>query len=256
MLGTDSNFGTVVDIKTLEQILKSFSHATGLRAVFCGSDGSLEVTPGSEFPEALFCQLVRNCPRGRSRCAKSYATAGREAAKWGEPYIFRCHAGLVGWAAPVLQEEEHVSTIICSQVLMWEPEDFFWDEIWEVTKDLGVESPELALAAKQLTVISPQRVKAAADLLFLTANYLTRKGSIILEQRRAIQDQQARLQELLEERKEKYLPIYSFKKERELLEKIRVGKKEQAERILDDILADELILFVKQPDLVKTRLQE
>ena len=52
--------------------------------------------------------------------------------------IFRCHAGLVLWAAPLMVEGEHVATIICGQVLMWEPEDFFWEEIEEYTRPLDL----------------------------------------------------------------------------------------------------------------------
>jgi two-component system response regulator YesN len=246
----------ILEEKALEQILSSFYGATGLRAVFCNLEGEMVITSSLSFSDTPYCQLIKEQPQGKARCAKSYATAGREAVKWGEPYIFRCHAGLVGWAAPVLQEKEHVYTIICSQVLMWEPEDFFWEEIWEMTKDLQIDFAQLMEAAKKLRVISAKRVKAAADLLFVMANYLTRKGSIILEQRRAIQEQQAKLQELLQGHKQRQLEFYAFQKEKELLEKVKLGKVKQAETILNDILADEMLRFVRQPQLVKARLYE
>lgn len=45
--------------------------------------------------DSLFCRLVRSSECGILKCKKSYASAGLQAAKFGIPYIFRCHAGLI-----------------------------------------------------------------------------------------------------------------------------------------------------------------
>ena len=109
----------MVDMRLMERILGTFSKATGLRVYIIDQEGEMIVKPIDAAGMSSFCQQVRQV--GRPRCRRCYARAGKEAAKYGEPYIFRCHAGLVLWAAPLMVEGEHVATIICGQVLMWEP---------------------------------------------------------------------------------------------------------------------------------------
>ena len=41
-------------------------------------------------------QIIRSDPVGRKRCTESMDKAGKLAAQLGEPYISRCHAGLIG----------------------------------------------------------------------------------------------------------------------------------------------------------------
>lgn len=189
-----------------------------------------------------------------------------EAAKYGEPYIFRCHAGLIAWAAPILLDEQHVGSIICGQVLMWEPEDYFLEEIEDMVKSLDVDFTAVKLAAAQLDVMSADRVQAAADLLFVVANQIMKSGMLVLEQRRRIAAQQARLGEEIQARKHaeaamrrvesRSLRIYSLDKEHQLIAKVRNGDCPAAEQQLDKLLADILEKHSEDIDTVKTRIVE
>ena len=110
------------------------------------------------------------------RCQGSYARAGKQAEKWNEPYFFRCHAGLIAWACPILSNNGHVGNIICGQVMIWEPEDLFWQEIAESTRELEPDNGVLLKAAHKLDIVSATQVQAAADLLYIIANYLAESG--------------------------------------------------------------------------------
>lgn len=256
----------VAEINVLQRILSSFCQATGLRAYIVDPEGEVLVQPDEQAEYCEFCQLVRANQEGMFKCKRSYARACIEASKYGKPYIFRCHAGLIVWAAPLLVEEQYVGSIVCGQVLMWEPEDFFWEEIEDMTRDLGLDAVELIKSAQKLEVLSGRRIQAAADLLFVVANYVMKTGMVTLQQRRAIAEQQAKLCEELQNRKilEEALKkidnlsarSYSLEKEQELVRTVRQGEKTEAYRLLNELLAEILQRYSGNLKEVKARILE
>ncbi|MEW6082369.1 MAG: PocR ligand-binding domain-containing protein [Bacillota bacterium] len=246
----------IIEEKVFREILTSFSSVTGLKVLVADIDGGTVFEAGGERSDCTFCTLIRDSSVGREKCRKSYTRAGREAAKWGEPYIFRCHAGLIGWAAPLILGDRHVATIVCGQVLMWEPEEFFWEELKSATQGLRIPFPRLCQAAKGLRVIPAAQVKAAADMLFMVANYMMKKGSVILDQRRRIAETQAALSQGLRSRKSAYPAIYSLKKEREMLSEVRQGNLVQAREALEALLDEDLERYVAQPAALRARVHQ
>ena len=122
-----------LDEKYTRYMLECFSNATGL--YLKGIDPEGEVFLELEnLQECEFCGYVRSCNGGA--CTASYQQACQEAAKWKEPYFFRCHAGLVMWAVPIIVEEQSVGCLICGQVLLWEIDAFFIEELEEMNQDI------------------------------------------------------------------------------------------------------------------------
>jgi two-component system response regulator YesN len=250
----------------LHRVLSSFKKATDLRAVIVDDKGEGRIVP-AEFPEdCQFCSIVRSSEKGLNKCIKSYAQAGQEAAKYGEPYIFRCHAGLVGWAAPLMLEDQYLGAIICAQVLMWEPEAYFLEEIKDMCSDLEIDLNELISAAQELPVISPHKVQGAADLLFVVANHFMKSSLLNLQQRKEISEQQARLGEEMQARKQleeafkkvetRSSKIYALEKEQELVTKVRNGDWDGTYRALNELLADILQKYPGNIQEIKTRALE
>jgi len=163
----------------LEKMLCSFSKSTGLKAIFVDNKGNTLISTDHAIKDCRFCEIIRSDSRGTKKCQRSYARACTEAAKYGEPYIFRCHAGLIMWAAPILIDK-HVGAIICGQVLMWEPEDYFLEEIEEMVKGLNVDVAAVKWSAAQLEVLSSDRVQAASDLLFIVATQIMQSGKTVI----------------------------------------------------------------------------
>ena len=257
---------SLIGDEVLQKILRSFKKATGLRAVVVNTKGEERIVP-AEFPkDCNFCQRIRKSTKGLEKCQESYERAGIEAAKYGEPYIFRCHAGLVGWAAPLMLEDKYLGSIICSQVLMWEPENYFLEEIKEMCSGLDVDLGELIEATKCLAVVSPQVVQGAADILFVVANHLMKTSLITLQQRREISEQQALLGEEMFARKQledafrkiesRSNRVYSLEKEQELVIKVRNGDWDGTYRVLNELLADILQKYPGDIQEIKTRALE
>lgn len=254
----------LVEKDSLKKILKSFTNATGLRAIIIDTEGSPLFGEIDNQQNCKFCQLIWQYQKGSERCQGAYVRAGKEAAKFGEPYIFRCPAGLIEWAAPIIINGEHLGSIICGQVLMWEPEDFFWIELQEMNKGLGVDFEHLKEAAKELKVESGEKVQAAADLLFVTANYIMKSGWENLQHRQELTIHQSMLAEEIENRKALEVKLNlqsinfdnSLEKERQLLSKVKIGDKEAAQKLFQELLADIFIVGAAKIPLIKARILE
>lgn len=254
----------IVADSALPRVLRSFKETTGIAARVVSADGDPALAP-TAWEDCALCALVRASGEGRRRCVESYARAARQASSIGEPYTFQCHAGLICWAAPLEAGGELLGSILCGQVIMWDPDDFFVDEVAQRTRDLGIHPSQVRSAVPQLEQVSPRRVQSAADLLLAMATYIVQSENLALKQRNEIYRQQRLLGEAIQERKrlERELcvnaparRVYSPRQERELMGAVRSGSRAEAKRMLNELLAD---IFFTEPthlDIIKARLLE
>lgn len=256
----------LVDKDVLKNILDAFTKATGLTANIVDTEGRSIFSKIDAQKNCKFCQMIWQYQReiGHQRCAGAYARAGKQAAMFGEPYIFRCPAGLIEWAAPIIIEGDHLGSIICGQVLMWEPEDFFWIELKEMNKALTDDLEPLFEAAKELKVVSGEKVQGAADLLFVTANYIMKAGWESSQHRKELALQQSLLNAEIQSRKvleeklnaQSFSLAYSLDKEKDLVSKVKIGDLTGAKQIFRQLLADIFITGVAKLPIIKARTVE
>lgn len=117
------------DQRYLQVMMDIFSKATGLNVVAVDLGGNAFLS-SEDYSQVGFCQYIkRNLPGGCEKCRKTYYKACREAFRWNEPYFFTCHAGLVMWAVPIVMNQVHIGAMICGQVLLWEPDELFFEEL-------------------------------------------------------------------------------------------------------------------------------
>lgn len=233
----------LLDPEYLEEILGSFRQATGLHIEAVNNKGETFSIPGGR-TRCEFCEFIRSKPDGEKKCRESYRRANSEAVKWDEPYFFRCHAGLVIWAVPIVVEGMALGSIICGQALMWKPDQLFFQEL-KKTNSSGYE--ELKERAVRLEVLSPERCQAAADMLYVVVNHIVKRNLHVLEKLRAHKLQQQQLRDDLEQRKKSaHTPKIEYnqylKKERRFLQYIRLGDRTRAKSNLQSLLTD---LYVK-----------
>lgn len=251
-----TSLDNILDPKYLEEILGSFSKATGLHIEAINTKGQTVSILGQR-ERCEFCQLIRSHPQGEKKCIDSYKRASAEAAKWDEPYFFRCHAGLVIWAVPIVVQGTSLGSIICGQVLMWEPDKFFFQELKNSNSELDFN--ELKESVHSLEVISPEQSQAAADLLFVVVNHLVKRNMHEIEEENAYRLQQEQIHHDLEERRKK--PVATgydayLKNERRFLRYIRVGDKTRAENDLRSLLADLYTKAAGDKDTIRVRILE
>lgn len=254
----------LLDIGTLKSILSAFTTTTGLMANIVDVNGRSIFSRKDIIKCCKFCKLILSMEHGQERCQSAYKRAGKQAALFGEPYIFRCPSGLIEWAAPIIVNGKHLGSIICGQVLMWEPEEFFWIELREMNKNLTSDFKEMFKAVEELPVVSGDMVQAASYLLYIVANYITRSGweqkrrqEELMKQELLLSEEQEnrkRLEEQLEQRD--HISIYSMNKESDLMEMLHDGKEEAALNLLQDVTNDIILESVGSNDVIRTKAIE
>ncbi|HHU79331.1 MAG: PocR ligand-binding domain-containing protein [Caldicoprobacterales bacterium] len=257
----------VIDIDEMKKILNSFILATGLGAICVNDKGESAIVPEEHEAYCSFCKIIRSDPEGRRRCADSMNKAGKLAAKLGEPYISRCHAGLIEFAAPILFNDIYLGSISCGPVLMWEWDEIAIQEFLNLTADLNINREALLAASREIKVLTGRNVQAAAELLYITANHFAKSSIITLQQRKELSEQQSRLAEMIFEHKKAEERIrlleervkcedYPMDKENELLSNVRMGDRTGAKKILNELLA---VIFLRSSgniELIKARVLE
>lgn len=256
----------VLNQQDLRRLLNSYTYATGLGAVFVGADGHTLIHSDQYDQSCTFCSTIQNCAKGSERCRNFMLHAGQQAASLGETYITRCHAGLVELFAPVMFRNLYIGTVACGPVLMWEMDDMARQEIAARTADLELDAPDLLKNCENIRVYNGKSVQGSADLLSMAVNYLAQAGLATLEHRKELTSQQARIAELVFEKKQAEETIsaleasapqsYPLHKEKELLGRVRLGDRTGAKEILNDILGDIFFHNSGNLDVLKARVLE
>jgi ligand-binding sensor protein len=150
----DIKLRDVIDVGEMKKILNSFVLATGLGAVCVDAQGELAIVPDEHEGYCQFCKEIRRDHDGRRRCNDSMNKAGKLAAQLGEPYIYRCHAGLVELAAPILFKDLYLGSISCGPVLMWDWDDSAIEEVLVLTQDLDINREMLIDAGNKINMLA------------------------------------------------------------------------------------------------------
>jgi len=69
------------------------------------------------------CTLIKTCPEGIRRCHACNRRYQQRAARSGKPLRYRCHAGFIDMAIPVVVQGQHIATISCGQILPEPPSE-------------------------------------------------------------------------------------------------------------------------------------
>jgi len=254
-------------------LLDSYYKATGFKAIFVDKKGKIFLSSASNGFFCDFCKLIQSNSEGEKRCFKSFSDGMLKSVDYGFPYIYRCHTGIIEWAASFLYEGELLGSFISGGVLMRKPDSSFLKEIKKVDESLRLEESQLEKILKRIRIVSEKKVKAAADILHIMANYLTKMELTDIKLRQEKYIQQARISEEIQKIKREELELnekeeknensfisicslYPLETERELLRRVRLGDKEGAREVLNEILGKILFKNAGQIELIRARILE
>jgi len=150
---------------------------------------------------------------------------------------------------------------------MWEWDEMAIAELVKRTTDLNVSSEKLLVASNKIKVYSGKNVQAAADMLFMMVNYLASTGMLSLQNKKELSRQQQQIAELIFKRKKAEEAIsvlevrssignYPINKEKELLGKVRLGDRQGAKEILNELLGDIFFKNSGNLNIIKARVME
>ena len=176
------------------RILDSFQEAMKLQVRLFPLKGKGEISSidGDGHP---FCEIIRRCSPGRDNCLKDINRAIQISIKTGEPYIFQCHADMIEFTAALPDGGENPSAFVCGPILLRHPNPFIEQSILGKVKSLSLDEASLMRTLPEIPVFSERRVQAAADLLFMIANYFSKVDAASQQRQHEITRQQALLAE-------------------------------------------------------------
>jgi AraC-like DNA-binding protein/ligand-binding sensor protein/sugar diacid utilization regulator len=138
-------------------------------------------------PSPKFCQIVS------AGCATSDKAAATRVGATGRPEVYRCHAGLVDIAVPVMCDGVHIATLFTGQVLRSRPNAAGFRAVRREVRHLGVlDLRQLKAAYQQVPVVSEKDIQHTVGILEIFAEYLATAWKRLLD---AIEAQQLRLRD-------------------------------------------------------------
>jgi two-component system response regulator YesN len=248
----------ILDLGQLKKLLGYFSIVTGMDAAFFD-------LAGYELAASRQAGSICDSAKNGSQCREYLSYGGRKSAELGEPYIFACGCGLIMCSSPIMFEERLIGSIACGPAILWDADEVALSEFTEKTRNMGIHVDTAALFRSTLSC-DCVNMTGAAQILFIIVNSLTREHSLYLDQRRQITEQQARIAELIIERKNHAAlvtkknrlpnPVYPEDTERKLINLVQIGSKEQARRVLTLLLSEIFSFADGNMDTIRIRLFE
>lgn len=145
----------------------------------------------------VFCHRLRGTQEGDRRCLTCDQQAAQRAAEENKPIQYKCHAGLLDFAVPVVIDGRLTATIFFGQVRPSSPvpDQRALNQIQQLESDLGLARGDLMDAWNQVPRVAPDMIDGTVQKLWKLVVYITRLGHERLELRESQQRNQRRFAE-------------------------------------------------------------
>lgn len=187
-----------------------------------------------DLPEPVFCNIVNDCGRHEAEsCGVSDKAAELRVRQTGKAEVYRCHAGLVDMAIPVICDGQYIATLFTGQVLLDSPTREGFVQIRKQAAALTyINWDHLERAYMNVPVVSDADVRRTIEVLEIFAEYLATIWKRLSE---VVREQQRKDRELDLERKEfAHLVLEGNVANRPLLQELmsRIGFTRYPNRVL------------------------
>lgn len=219
----------IYDVTFLQKFQDNFSAALGVASIAVDLNG-VPITKPSQFTD--FCmKYTRGSEIGSRACMDCDRMGGERSKNTGKPAVYTCHSGLTDFAAPILVNGEQIGSILGGQVLTEKPDlDYFREK----AKSFGIDPEQYVRALSHVTIVSKERIHAAAELLYTVSEKISamayqklKMDEVTLEISEGIEQISATMEELTatamtisEHQTDLNASIVSIKKESEQIQKI------------------------------------
>ncbi len=159
---------SIYDFEKLAELLKSLYLITGRKITLKSSDFNDVITSNNP---CEFCRVIQSAPQGFEKCLACDTKALLFAHKQNKAYLYRCHAGLMEAAIPVMEKGHLQAYLMYGQILDDSPLDKQWKEI-ERRCQWHSDLTRLKEAFYKLDQLSMKTLLAYADVLSACASYI------------------------------------------------------------------------------------
>lgn len=155
----------VIDIDLLQRFQDNFAKSMNIGCITVDRNGVPVTKPSCEtkFCENFHLEDIIN----NKECVILNKHGEKKAAERGKPCIYTCYKGHVDFAAPILIGGEQIGTVLGGQILS--PKI-----LKSIEPDEG--KSEFSKEAEEVKIINDASVKAAVELLFMFADFLSKIG--------------------------------------------------------------------------------
>lgn len=158
----------LIDVNILQRIQDAFSDMSGFSAITTDHEGRA-VTIGSNFSD--FCvKYTRQSRVGCARCELCDKSGAEWALEEGKAVSYRCHAGLVDFAAPIMARNQLVGCFVGGQILTEKPD---YEKFRKIAESIEVDPDEYIEALKRIPIVEKEKVERAAEFLHTTASVIS-----------------------------------------------------------------------------------
>ncbi|TCS43161.1 PocR ligand-binding domain-containing protein [Reinekea marinisedimentorum] len=167
----------VLNIEKFQSIQDNIARATGMSVIAIDLVGH-PITEHSLC--SAFCRTVRDNPELSHLCERCDSHGGLEAARNQQPYIYRCHFGIVDFAIPIIANGQYLGAIMAGQIRLPETEHSRLNLIiGEPHRPKINEYPELRALYDSLAVMSMEKIESVAQMINHLVNYIV--GEAVLK---------------------------------------------------------------------------
>ncbi len=246
-------------MKEENEVLSTYMQATGSNVQIFDCNSQPCELEGSFSIEQNICRYCKGFSCGsdncHGNCREMHANKIREISRNGRSLIYQCDLGLMFWISPIYDEGKFSGALRGSGFLKGGnagPAGGDGVSILEKYDDGYKETVSPEEFKRRILAFPPcddEKINSLSEMLHLCAENLSTGNENYHEMLSLRFEQQASLSALIDDLKTKYpkgsgFPVYPLEKERQLVALLRRGNKQEAEKLLDELLS--VIIFCNQ----------
>lgn len=150
-----------LDIEFLQILQDRLAEEFEIGSIITDVNG-LPLTKPSNFSE--FCiKHTRGTEIGLKKCMLCDAYGGVKAKTLKKPIVYRCHAGLIDFASPIIMENTLVGCFLCGQILSEKPDE---NKFRQIAREIGIDEDTYIEALRNVKIFPYEKIESIANFLY------------------------------------------------------------------------------------------
>lgn len=241
----------ILNFGELEKLFKSYSLTSGCDVVLYGLDGSEQLA-------VRRAESVCTALRGAPVCREKIVQSGKKAEELKTSYIYETPCGLIMCIAAVSLDGQAVGYITTGPVVLWEKDEYFYDEMRVKYAEMGAEFDGSLLAG--VRQVNCEGMTGISEMLRVLVEYMAGQEKKFLEQRLEISRmnlERLRVQREIEiKQSQPCYNKYPVELEKELIAYVQFGDKNSAKKIINRFLNEIFSFASGDLEIIKAKLYE
>lgn len=254
---TQTDINTKITKTVMSKIQTVFTKNFGfdIELVDLKGNSNNKITPLKTIPQ--YCKILHKCKQTSQRCEQEKLRSLAFAFKTGQPYISICHAGLVNVCVPAMENQTPLGGLFFGKCLFEPVSNISKNEILKPLSGLSIDTEKLLKSATKLPVVPARKLHNAAEFLFVLLYEAANLDPRIIQLQKSKTLQQSQISDVIQSEKKNAQPkSYPYEREKELIEKVKIGDKTGIKEILNYILGKIMFSNPGQLNILKARLVE